>query len=96
MFVVFRAIVRMMKTTFFQTRTYLPLLFAACVGLSGIFGIASKTELEGQVQRVVALLADGKQSTAENEIDGLLKVQPEATPLVFFLRSLSAKPLSGR
>jgi len=33
---------------------------------------------------VVALLADGKQSKAEVEIDSLLTAQPEAAPLVFF------------
>jgi ankyrin repeat protein len=78
------AISSVMKTAFFRTRTCLTLLCAASAGLSSVSGIASTAELEEQVQRVVALLAEGKQSTAENEIDSLLKGQPEATPLVFF------------
>lgn len=63
---------------------FLILLGAAAFYSGAGASLASDTEVEGQVQQVVALLADGKQSAAEDEIDRLLKNRPEAVSLVFF------------
>ncbi len=73
-----------MKMKLFLKYCFLILFCAAAFCSGGGAALASDTEVEGQVQQVVALLADGKQSAAEDEIDRLLKNRPEAVSLVFF------------
>lgn len=73
-----------MKTMLGLRPPFLILLCVSVFCLGNGTSVASNTELEGQVQQVVALMADGKQKAAEDEIDRLLKRYPESVSLVFF------------